>query len=110
MSGNLLVLRHYQLDQDLCELANLLKEIERHDHDREAMTEDALREQLHWPGYVPDLDCWVAESSEKPGRLIGYCSVFAQTPLRYALNVVVHPHWRGHGLGSVLLEKTLVRA
>lgn len=110
MSGGPFILRHYQPDQDLYHLSCLLREIEAHDHDREAMTEDALREQLHWPGYVPELDCWVARLSTEPGGLIGYCSVFAQTPLRYALYIAVHPGWRDHGLGSVLLEKALGRA
>ncbi len=110
MSGGPFMLRHYQPDQDLCHLAQLLKEIEVYDHDREVTTEDSLREQLHRPGHVPELDCWVATSSEEPDRLIGYCVVFAQAPLRYTLYIVVHPHWRGYGLGSALLERVLARA
>ena len=110
MSGDPFILRSYQPDQDLCCLAHLLKEIEAYDQDREATTEDTLREQLQWPGYIPEQDCWVVEPAEEPGRLIGYCSVFAQTPLRSALYIVVHPQWRDQGIGSILLEKTLMRA
>ena len=110
MSLGPFILRHYQPDQDLCHLAHLLKEIEVYDHDREATTEDTLREQLHWPNYMPELDCWVAESSEEADRLIGYCSVFAQVPLRYVLYIVVAPRWRGRGLGSALLKNALIRA
>jgi mycothiol synthase len=104
------VFRHYVPATDLAHLSALLTTVEAHDQDGEDTSETALREQLTWPQHAPEHDCWVSEAPGSSQELIGYGSVFAQTPLRSTLWVAVHPAWRRQGLGSVLLTKALERA
>ena len=104
------VFRHYVPAADLAHLSALLTAVEAHDQDGEDTSETALQEQLTWPHYEPEHDCWVIEAPGSSRELIGYGSVFAQTPLRSTLSVTIHPTWRRRGLGSVLLTKALERA
>ena len=104
------VFRHYALAGDLAHLSDLLTAVEAHDQDGEDFSETALREQLAWPHYDPEQDCWVIEAPDPSHELIGYSSVFAQTPTRSTLYVAIRPAWRRRGLGRALLSKALERA
>lgn len=104
------VFRHYAPAADLAHLSALLTTVEAHDQDGEDTSETALQEQLTWRHYEPEHDCWVIEAPGSSQELIGYCSVFAQTPGRSTLSVTIHPAWRRRGLGSILLTKALERA
>jgi mycothiol synthase len=88
----------------------MLTEVEDSDHDGEDVSETALRERLTWPNHDPEQDCLVIEDPNVEGALIGYSSVYAQTPQRSFLNVAIHPAWRQKGLGKALLIKALQRA
>ncbi|GER89908.1 hypothetical protein KDW_40700 [Dictyobacter vulcani] len=102
--------RRYVPANDLLSLSVLLTSIEDHDHDGEDTSETVLRQQLSWPNHKPEQDCWVIEAPNSSHALIGYCSVFAQTPQRCTLYVAVHPDFRRRGLGRALLTKAKARA
>ena len=104
------VFRHYAPSEDLPHLSDLLTAIEAYDQDGEDPSEKALREQLAWPHYDAEQDCWVIEAPGSSHELIGYSSVFAQTPMRSTLSVAIHPAWRRRGLGRALRTKALERA
>jgi mycothiol synthase len=104
------VFRHYAPSEDLPHLSDLLTAVEAHDQDGEDPSEAALRGQLAWPHYDPEQDCWVIAAPGSSHELIGYSSVFAQTPMRSTLSVAIHPAWRRRGLGRALLTKALERA
>jgi mycothiol synthase len=104
------VFRQYAPAKDLLPLSQLLASVEDYDHDGEDASETALREQLTWPNHKPEQDCWVIEAPDSSHELIGYCSVFAQTPQRCTLYAVVHPDFRRRGLGRALLTKAQNRA
>lgn len=101
------LIRHYVPETDLPPLARLLAEIESVDHDGEDASEEYLRNSLTWPNYHPARDAWVAELE---GKLVAYGVALEQPSQRCTLYVVVHPSQRQKGLGSQLLELTLVRA
>jgi ribosomal protein S18 acetylase RimI-like enzyme len=108
--GQQYAFRQYTPAADIPHLSHLLAAVEDHDHDGEDNSEATLREQLTWPNHHPEQDCWVIEAPGSSYELIGYCSVFAQTPLRSTLYVTVHPAWRRRGLGKILLTRALRRA
>lgn len=104
------IFRPYAPAADLAHLSVLLTAVEAHDQGGEDPSEKALQQQLSWPHHDPEQDCWVIEVSGSSQELIGYSSVFAQTPTRSTLYVAIHPAWRQRGLGRALLTKALERA
>ena len=114
MSGNFIdaqpVIRSFRPSEDLPRLIRLRVEIEASDQAGNDTSEAAARAALNWPGHDPTQDRWVIEAPGDPESLIGYAWVRAQSRERTILYVAVHPDWRRSGLGSALLEHTLVRA
>ena len=106
------VLRHYRADSDadLFRLLKLYNEVEAYDRDPNPSTEADLRAQLKWQGHDPAHDRWVVESPDDPDRLIGYGRVFAQSPERTVIWVLVHSAWRRQKIGTLLLQRALERA
>jgi dihydroorotate dehydrogenase electron transfer subunit len=43
-------------------------------------------------------------------EVVGYCIALDLTSMVHILNLAVHPHWRGRGLGRRLIEEMLVRS
>ena len=102
--------RHFDTQRDFAALVTLLQSVEQADQDGEDVSEEALREQLTWPGHDPDLDRRVVLSSAG-NALIGYGAVFQSPNDEHAdLYVAVDPQWRRQGIGSALLGHLLERA
>lgn len=110
MTTNRLHFRHFHADTDLSRLARLLEEAEAVDHAGEDISERALREQLSLPGHDPVQDRWVVEDPDNAEQFIGFGAVW-KVPLNKHADIygVVHPRWRGQGIGSELLQRIITR-
>ena len=103
--------RRFVPDTDLSQLVLLLNAAEAVDHSGEDLSEEALRDQLTWPGHDPLLDRWVVEAPDDQGQLIGFSSVWKPPSIEHAyFTAVVHPSWRRRGIGSDLLIRSIVRS
>jgi mycothiol synthase len=98
-------------DQDFPRLLSLYSAVEAVDHDGLMINEQALRDQLNLPGHDPRKDRWVVEAPDGSPYLIasGVVSVAPGSGPAEA-NVLVHPNWRQHGIGTTLLSKVLNRS
>jgi len=107
MDESLFHFRRFELD-DIPRMAALLGEAEAVDHSGEDTSEEMLREQLTWVGHDLVRDRWMVELSSEPGKIIAYSTLW-KTPsnLHADITVVVHPAWRGRGIGGELLMRTL---
>jgi mycothiol synthase len=75
------------------------------------ISEQALHAQLVLPGHDPLLDRWVVEEPEYPHSLIASALVRVNPGTSVAdANILVHPDWRQHGAGGVLLSRVIERA
>ena len=102
--------RHFDVDNDLPRLVELLTHIEQVDHAGEDTSEETLRAQLTLPGHDPKQDRWVVLSNNN-GQMIGYGSVWKVSENNHAdIYVAVHPDWRRQGMGSELLQRIVTRA
>lgn len=103
--------RHFDKDTDISCLAQLLAEIERVDQAGEDISEETLIAQMTLPGHDPSQDRQVAISHENGEHMIGFSSVWKVPQNKHAdIYIGVHPAYRRHGIGSVLLQHTLARA
>lgn len=105
------VIRPLDPGADLPVVARLLAAVEEHDEDGELVTEATLRERLTLPGHDPALDQMVATPAGVSSEVIGWMSAWHAPGNRVAyLDGAVHPVWRGHGIGGMLLRHALRRA
>lgn len=103
--------RRFDKDNDIPRVARLLAEIERVDQAGEDVSEDTLTAQLAWPGLDPAQDRWIATEYGNDEYITGFGAVWKVPQNTHAdIYVGVHPAYRGHGLGSALLERILTRA
>ncbi len=74
-------------------------------------TTDNITDAFTEPSYDVAQDAWVVEDPQNPDRLIGENWTYhvANTP-RAFVGALVHPEWRGQGLGGELLRRALDRA
>ena len=104
-------IRHFNPDTDIPRLIQLLTEVESVDHAGEDTGEETVIAQLALPGHDPLQDRWVATHAENGEQMIGFGTVWKIPQNSYAdMYVCVHPLWRKHGIGSVLLQNLLERA
>lgn len=104
-------IRHFDPDSDISRLVQLLTEVESVDHVGEDTSEETVRMQLTLPGHDAVQDRWVATNSDNDGQMIGFGTVWKIPQNSYAdMYVCVHPSWRKHGIGSILLQNVLKRA
>ena len=104
-------IHHFDPDSDVPRLVQLLTEVENIDHAGEDTSEETVRMQLTLPGHDAVQDRWVATNSDNDGQMIGFGTVWKIPQNSYAdMYVCVHPLWRKHGIGSVLLQNVLKRA
>ncbi len=107
MDESLFHFRRFEQD-DIPRMAALLEEAEAVDHSGEDTGEEMLREQLAWAGHDPFQHRWMVELSGEPGKIIAYSAMWKTPVNRHAdITVVVHPAWRGRGIGGELLARTL---
>jgi ribosomal protein S18 acetylase RimI-like enzyme len=104
------VIRLFQRDKDFAGLVQLRMDIEAVDQAGNELDEAAVIETLNWPGHDPQKDRWVIESPENPAKLVGHAWARMQSQERTIVYVAIHPEWRRNGLGSVLLDRALIRA
>jgi len=104
-------IRYFNPDTDIPRLVQLLTEVESVDHAGEDTSEESVNAQLELPGHDPIQDRWVAIHLENNEQIIGFGTVWKVPQNTYAdMYVCVHPDWRRHGIGSVLLQNVLERA
>lgn len=104
-------IRAFQPERDVLPLVHLLATVEASDHTGEDVSEKTIRERLTLTGHDPARDRWVAVAPGENGALVGWSLVWrAPGETLATLDVAVHPHWRGQGLGSALLARALNRA
>ncbi len=107
---NHIYFRRFDVNKDLPPLFQLLTEIEQVDHTGECILEETLEAQLTLPGHDPLQDRWVV-TSDAGGQMVGFSSVWKIPQNSYAdVYVGVHPTWRRQGIGSELLQRTLIQA
>jgi len=111
MDPNQLVIRSFSPDQDIPRLLTLFTAVQAADHEGYEISEQALRAQIDLPGSNPLLDRLVIDA---PGEIP---SLIASALIRLSpgtnivdANIIVHPDWRHHGVGSSLLAKVVERA
>jgi mycothiol synthase len=103
--------RNLDYGSDLPGLARLHAEVEAVDGEGRDVSEARLRERLRLPGHDPARDCWVVESIDEPGRLVGFAGVWRSPDEERAdVTGVVHPDLRRKGIGRILIGRALVRA
>ena len=106
-----LVIRPFSIDQDFPRLLSLLTAVEAVDHEGMKISKQALQAQLNFPGSIPDQDRWVIDAPDEPPSLMASALVQLRSGMNNAdANIVVHPDWRRHGVGSSLLAKVIDRA
>ncbi len=103
--------RHFDVNNDLPPLVQLLTEIEQVDHAGEDTSEETLKAQLTLPGHDPVQDRWVVTFANNSEQMIGFSTVWKVPENKYAdIYVAVHPEWRRHSIGSGLLQRIVTRA
>lgn len=103
--------RRFDKETDFTGLIPLLTEIERVDQAGEDISEETLTALLTLPGHHPAQDRHVALSLDNGENLFGFSSVWKVPQNKHAdIYVGVHPAYRRHGIGTVLLQHTLARA
>jgi mycothiol synthase len=85
-------------DRDFDEMLELAQEYDRAEFGDTDWTEDELREHLEHAE-----EAWVLRVD---GRIVGWASVERRGDRRVIADGYVHPGWRGHGVGSRLIELT----
>ncbi|MBN2146133.1 MAG: GNAT family N-acetyltransferase [Anaerolineales bacterium] len=106
-----MTIRSFNLEHDLAALINLRQVCEDADQTGFAPSEEQSRAQLTLPGHDPTRDRWVADIPGNPGQLAGYAvSWLPPESDTCQVNVLIHPEWRGQGLGKALLARALERA
>lgn len=110
-SENHVHFRHFDVNNDVLFLVQLLTEIEQVDHAGEDTSEETLKAQLSLPGHDPVQDRWVVTPSNDDKQMIGFATVWKVPQNNYAdIYVAVHPDWRRQGIGSELLQRIIIRA
>jgi mycothiol synthase len=111
MDLNLLPIRSFSPEQDIPQLLSLYAAVEAADQEGMEISEQALRARLNLPGHDPLLDRWVIEAPDDPQSLIASALITVSPGATAAdANILVHPDWRHHGAGEVLLSRIIERA
>lgn len=88
--------------------AQLTTVVAEHDGHEEVCDTDAMLDELHAPGFDPALHAWTVWDGD---TLVAAATVTARTTPRFdglgqvGLEGLVHPDWRGQGLGTELLTR-----
>ncbi len=111
MNQNQLLIRSFFPDQDIPRLLSLYSVVEAVDHAGTALSEMDLLDELRLPGHDPLKDRWVVDDPDNPSTMIGVALLKAIPGATMAeANIVIHPDWRHHGLGSTMLSSVMDRA
>ncbi len=106
-----LVFRTFSPQQDIPRILSLYTEVEAADRMGSDTSEQALHMQLATPGHDPEKDRWLVEAPGDPGRVIASAMIRVSPVTHLAdANILVHPEWRRHGIGSQLLTRIVDRA
>jgi mycothiol synthase len=105
-----LVFRSFSSPQDIARILTLAAQVEAADHTGVKLNEQVLHQQLTTPGHNPPKDRWVVENPGDPDCLVASALVKAIPETHIAEgNILVHPEWRRHGIGSELLSRMIER-
>jgi mycothiol synthase len=111
MDLNLLPLRSFSPESDIAQLLSLYAAVEAADQEGMEISEQALHAQLILPGHDPLLDRWVVEAPDNSHSLIASALIRVNPGTSFAdANILVHPDWRNHGAGGILLSRIFERA
>ncbi len=106
-----LTVRSFMPDMDIPPVLSLYLAVEAIDREGKNITEQALRAQLEQPGHDPLKDRWLVVSPNDPQDFIASALVHVTPGGEQAeANIIVHPAWRRHGIGSMLLANIIQRA
>ena len=102
-----MLLRNFTWD-DLPTYASLTNEVGQVDGARAPFTVQDAGESLHQPNLDPEQDCYLAEVGGMPA---GYVLVVPEPKIdRAIIEGVVHPAFRGQGVGRRLLQRAVERS
>lgn len=111
MDQEQLLIRSFSPDQDIPRLLSLYAAVEAVDLDGNQVSEQELRDQLNSVGSDPLKDRWVAAVAANPTVLVGSAMVRVRPGTTDSdANIVIHPDWRQHEIGSALLTRVIERA
>lgn len=103
-------IRNYE-PNDLQALVALINESDAFDQQERATTLEEMEHEMSWPDYHPETDCFLVWNN---GDLVGYADFFlgneAGSWSTFYTGGMVHPRWRGQGVGRCLLETLYQRA
>jgi len=108
---NIPPVRSFSAEADIHRLLRLYEAAEACDQSGRMISEEDLVAQLSLPGHDPLEDRWVIGDPNNPSALIGSALIHLSPGSETAqANIIVHPDWRRHGLGDVLLSHVITRA
>ncbi len=103
--------RSFDPNTDVPRLAQLLAEIEAVDHAGEDISIETLQAQMTLSGHNPSQDRWVVTLPDNDEQLLAVGIAWKVPENKHAdIYVGVHPEWRKHGIGNVLLQRVVARA
>jgi mycothiol synthase len=105
-------IRSFSPDQDIPRLLSLYSSVEAVDQTGIDITEQELRAQINLlGGHDPVQDRWIIEDPTGSNTLVASALIRLPPETQVAnANIIVHPDWRGRGIGSVLLSRLVERA
>ncbi|OGN90126.1 MAG: hypothetical protein A2Y88_02435 [Chloroflexi bacterium RBG_13_48_10] len=107
---NHLSIRSFSPDQDIPRLLSLYSAIEAVDHGGLEISEQSILAQLNLPGHDALQDRWIVDAVDGSSLLIASANIWLPPGIETAsANIMVHPDWRRHGIGGVLLSKLIER-
>jgi mycothiol synthase len=105
------IVRGLEFEEDLSRLIRLVQEVEATDQTGEDVSAEAIQSFLNVPGHDPLKDRWIVENPDDPDGLIAHSLLLKRQAGNDAEAAgAVHPAWRGRGIGSELLRRTISRA
>jgi mycothiol synthase len=107
---NLLPIRPFLPDQDTSRLLSLYTAVEEADQEGIEVSEKNLLAHQNLPGHDPAHDRWVIDDPDGSPSLIASALIRLTPGTQISnANIIVHPHWRNIGIGSILLSRVIER-
>jgi GNAT superfamily N-acetyltransferase len=102
--------RSFSAEADTHRLLSLYEAVEAFDQAGMLISEEDLMAQLSLPGHDPLEDRWVIGDPKNPSALIGSALIHHAPRSETAeADIIVHPSWRQHGIGDMLLSRVIAR-
>src|SRR6185312_7860885 len=93
---------------DVEAVSELVQRCERAEYGRAETTLEDISTRWHDPDCNLATDTWIVCSSE--GQVVGFSRVWDREHVRIYTSGEVHPDYRGHGIGTYLLNAVEIRA